>query len=522
MVGSARTFVIVGVEAREVRVEVDVINGIPSFAIVGLPDAAVRESRERVRAAMINTGFEFPNDRIIANLAPANLRKGGPGLDLAIAAALLVATGQVPATALERVWLAGELALDGRVRPITGVLPMAERVVSCGGGNLVVAEANKVEAAIANHALAAVPGGSAEPPSGGSGSPVDVLAIGDLGELRRLGTDDAPAPEPVPELPGFEPASDPGAPDLADLRGQPFLRWALEVAAAGGHSLMTVGPPGAGKSMAARMLPTILPPLEMEEAIEAMRVASVVGRVPPLERARRRPYRAPHHTISAAGLVGGGSPPRPGEITMAHRGVLFLDEVPEFNRDCLEALRQPLEEGRVTIVRASTAVDLPCRFMLVGAANPCPCGRGDGDPECECSPARVRFYRARLSGALADRVDISVGVVQPSAESLGGPPGESSAEVRKRVIAARQRQQERLGRGRCNADMTAAEARRHARLDREAADVLRAGHERLSLTGRGHDRVLRLARTLADLRGCEAVEAQDIEGAFSLRQRDWN
>lgn len=527
----ARTFVVVGVEAREVRVEVDVRNGFPSFTIVGLPDTAVRESRERVRAALLNAGFDFPQKRIIANLAPANLPKGGPGLDLAIAAALLVATGQIDSVALAGSWMAGELALDGRLRKVAGVLPMAERILARGGGRLIVAEANADEAAIANHARReeagpAIRGGSAEPPqtpeSTRRGAPVGVVAIDHLGELRLMGTIDEPGPVEIPVLPECEYAEGPGTPDLAELRGQPFLRWALEVAAAGGHSMITIGPPGAGKSMAARAIPSILPPLDVDEAIEAMRVASVCGRMPSLDRVRRRPYRAPHHTISTAGLVGGGSPPRPGEITLAHRGVLFLDELPEFNRDCLEALRQPLEEGKVTIVRAATAIDLPCRFMLVGAANPCPCGRGDGDPDCECSPNRVRQYRSRLSGALADRVDISVGVCQPTAEELGGPRGEASAAVRERVVDARGRQAKRLGPGRCNADMDAAEARRHTRLDDAGLAVMRVGHERLGLTGRGHDRVLRLARTLADLRRSDVVEAQDIEGAFSLRQREWS
>jgi magnesium chelatase family protein len=308
-------------------------------------------------------------------------------------------------------------------------------------------------------------------------------------------------------------------PDLADLRGQPYLRYALEVAAAGGHSLLIIGPPGAGKSLAARRLPSIMPPLRRSEAMEVLRVASACGRSPRPDAPPTRPFRAPHHTISTAGLVGGGSPPRAGEVTLSHRGVLFLDELGEFSRESLEALRQPLEEGRVTIVRARHAVELPCRFMLVAASNPCPCGRGEGSGECECQPASVRRYRAKLSGALADRIDIAISVERPSAEQMGAAPACDSATVRERVIAARERQERRLGSGRCNAEMTLAELRGSAAMTPDARAALATGHAQLGLSGRGHDRVLRLSRTIADLEGCAEVSGDHVARALTLRRR---
>jgi len=493
VLATACTFSLVGVEAREVRAEVDVRGGLPAFALVGLPDAAVRESRERVRAALANSGFTFPQQRIVANLAPADLRKAGPGFDLAIAAALLAASGQLPPGALERVGLAGELALDGSIRPVAGALAMAEAAGKGGARAIAVPAANAAEAALA-------------------GGP-RVVPLERLEQVRLLGTEAEPEARDAPARAVAEPEH----PDLTDLRGQPFLRTALEVAAAGGHSLLMTGPPGAGKSLAARRLPSILPPLSEPERIEVLRIASACGQR--AEPQPRRPFRAPHHTISAAGLVGGGNPPRPGEVTLAHRGVLFLDELPEFSRDALEALRQPLEDGRVVISRARHAVELPCRFMLVAAANPCPCGRGRDSGECECPEGAVARYRARLSGALADRVDIAITVGRPGAEAMASGPGEESRAVRERVVAARRLQELRLGPGRANADMTALEARRHVELDRAGRRLLAEAYERLRLSGRGHERVLRVARTLADLDGAGTVSASHLEGALALRSR---
>jgi len=497
VLATARTFTLDGIAARPVRVEVDVHRGLPAFSIVGLPDAAVREARERVRAALVNCGFEFPLRRIVTNLAPASLRKAGPGMDLAIAAALLTASGQLSWEALPRLAMVGELALDGSTRPISGVLAIAEAAREGGAEAIVVPAENGPEAALA----------------GG----VDVIALESIDQLPMLASGEwtPERPEPLPLL--LDPGG--GGPDLADLRGQRHLRYALEVAAAGGHSLLMIGPPGAGKSLAARRLPSILPPMAPEEALEVARIASACGRLDGRP-VGGRPYRAPHHTVSPAGLVGGGNPPSPGEATLSHRGVLFLDELCEFRRDTLEALRAPLETGSVSIARSGAWRQLPCRFMLVAAANPCPCGRGDTDSECSCSPMAVQRYQGRLSGALADRIDILAAIRQPSAGEIGGGPGEPSAEVRKRVTAARERQERRLGAGHCNAEMTPGEARECALSD-EAAGLLAELYSRRRLSGRAHDRVLRLAQTVADLDGAETIEREQMAQALQLRRRDY-
>lgn len=496
MLATARTFTLDGISARPVRVEVDVHRGLPNFTIVGLPDAAVREARERVRAALVNCGFEFPLRRIVVNLAPASLRKAGPGMDLAIAAALLSASGQLEWEGLARVALAGELALDGSTRPVQGALAMAEAARESGAEAIVLPAENGPEAALVEG--------------------LGVIAVEALGQLPGLvvGEWDPPRPEPLP----LRLSASPGAPDLADLRGQPHLRHALEVAAAGGHSLMMVGPPGAGKSLAASRLPSILPPLSPGEALEVARIASACGR---LDHGLPggRPFRAPHHTISAAGLIGGGAPPRPGEVTKAHRGVLFLDELCEFKRDALETLRAPLETGEVSIVRAGGQRSLPCKFMLLAAANPCPCGRGETDPDCSCAPVHVQRYQGKLSGALADRIDILAAVRQPSAAEISGAAGEPSAAVRERVRAARERQERRLGPGRCNAEMTPAEARACA-LSSRAASLLADLYARQRLSGRAHDRALRLAQTLADLAEAAEIGEEQMAQALQLRRRD--
>ena len=498
MLATARTFSLLGIDVREVLVEVDVCQrGLQAFSLVGLPDAAVRESRERVRSALENSGFRFPQHRITANLAPADLRKAGPSFDLAIAAGLLAASGQLPAERLGGVMFAGELALDGSIRRVPGTLAMAEAARELDASTIAVPAANGPEAALAHGPR--------------------VIPLERLSQITLLGTDDEPA-APAPLELGMNGAA-PEGPDLSDLRGQPYLRDALEIAAAGGHSLLIVGPPGAGKSLAARRLPSILPPLSGGDAMEVLRVASACGLLTRGAIDARRPFRAPHHTISTAGLVGGGSPPRAGEVTLAHRGVLFLDELGEFSREALEALRQPLEEGRVAITRARGAVELPCRFILIAASNPCPCGRGEESGECECRPGSIRRYRAKLSGALADRIDISVAVDRPTAEQMSATSGPDSATVRARVLAARERQERRLGPGRCNADMDLAELRAAASLSRGARRTLAEGHAQLRLSGRGHDRVLRVSRTIADLAGADRIEAEHVARAISLRRR---
>jgi magnesium chelatase family protein len=496
VLATARTFTLDGISARPVRVEVDVHRGLPGFAIVGLPDAAVREARERVRAALVNCGFEFPLQRIVVNLAPASLRKAGPGMDLAIAAALLSASGQLDWELLPRVALVGELALDGSTRAVNGALAIAEGARQDGAEAIVLPAENGPEAALADG--------------------IDVIPLEGLGRLAALAAGEWEPRRPT-ALP-LELDAGAAAADLADLRGQPHLRYALEVAAAGGHSLLMVGPPGAGKSLAASRLPSLLPPLAGAEALEVARIASACGRLD-AALVGGRPFRAPHHTISAAGLIGGGSQARPGEATLAHRGVLFLDELCEFRRDALEALRGPLESGEVSIVRVGARQTLPCRFMMIAAANPCPCGRGEADPDCTCAPQDVQRYQGRLSGALADRIDILAAVRQPSAEEIGGGPGEPSADVRERVVVARERQGRRLGSGRCNAEMTPAEARACA-LSPAAAALLAELYARQRLSGRAHDRTLRLAQTIADLEGAATIGEEQMAQALQLRRRD--
>jgi magnesium chelatase family protein len=495
MLATARTFTLDGIAARPVRVEVDVHTGLPAFSVVGLPDTAVREARERVRAAVSNCGFKFPLQRITVNLAPASLRKAGPGLDLPIAVALLVASEQLRWD-LSQLAMVGELALDGAIRPVRGALAIAEAAREGGARRLAVPVENGSEAALVS--------GLAVVPLDGLGQVVSLAA--------GRWSPDRPRPMPLPL------ASPRGTPDFGDLRGQAHLRYALEVAAAGGHSLLMVGPPGAGKSLAAARLPSILPDLAPGEALEVARIASACGQLGG-KPGGGRPFRAPHHTITRAGLVGGGNPPRPGEVTMAHRGVLFLDELCEFSREALEALRGPLESGSVAISRAGGSQRLPCRFMLVAASNPCPCGRGEFDPECTCAPHAVHRYQGRLSGALADRIDLLVAIRQPRASQIGGPPGEPSAPVRQRVAAARKRQEERLGAGRCNAEMSLTETRECV-LEAGAAALLAESYARRRLSGRAHDGVLRLARTIADLAGSEAIAREQIAQALQLRRRE--
>ncbi|MFA9399744.1 MAG: YifB family Mg chelatase-like AAA ATPase [Acidobacteriota bacterium] len=493
MLAETTAFTLDGISARPVRVEVDVHRGLPSFQIVGLPDAAVREARERVRAALVNCGYEFPLRRITANLAPADLRKVGPGLDLALATALLGANGEIPAGSLADLALAGELALDGSVRPVRGALAMAEAAGRAGKSGFICPDQNGREASLA--------------------AGIEVRTVGSLAALRSLTRGTTPGERPAAAE--IEPSPD--LPDIRDLRGQEFLCSAMEVAAAGGHGLLMVGPPGAGKSLAARRMPSILPPLTGDEVLEVARIASACG-TGNGQVTTTRPFRAPHHTVSAAGLVGGGSPPRPGEITLAHSGVLFLDELCEFSRPALEALREPLESGQVSISRAGGRQTLPSRFMLVAAANPCPCGRGQEDPGCECSAAAIRRYRARLTGALTDRIDMTVAVSQPESESMLRPAEQDSAAVRLRVVEARAVMADRYGDGTTNAAAAEQQLERFG-LERAAADLLSAAHRSRGLSGRAHARAQRLARTIADLDGGGPVTEAHMARALQLRRR---
>lgn len=505
MLARIPTAALQGVDALPVWTEVSITPGLPAFTVVGLPVGAVREGRERVVSALRHSGVVIPSRRITVNLAPADVRKEGSAFDLPIALGLMVAAGVLPAEALEGWSFVGELGLDGALRPIRGVLPLAVGCRAAGARGVVVPPGNAAEAAVVEG--------------------IAVLTPATLEELRAhfCGERTLRPVTPGPAGPdSFEPG---GLADLRDVRGQELVKRALEVAAAGGHNLLLEGAPGAGKTMLARRLPGILPPLTQDEALEVTRVHSVAGLLAPGQGlVQRRPFRAPHHTVSDAGLVGGGSPPRPGEASLAHRGVLFLDELPEFRRHVLEVLRQPLEDGWVTLARARATLRFPARILLVAAMNPCPCGhRGDGTGRCICDDGTVTRYRARISGPLLDRVDLhmTVSPVPVSALRERGQ-GEGSAEVRERVLAARARQRARFAGTHvtCNAEMGPAELRRHLRISAPVAALLQRSLDRMHLSARAYHRILKLALTLADLEGCGGVRERHAAEAVQYRVLD--
>ena len=501
MIAKIHSCAVQGIEAVALEIEVDISFGLPVFNMVGLAETAVRESKERVRAALQNSGYTFPMDRVVVNLAPADMKKEGTALDLPVAMGILTASGLLPREASVSWMLAGELSLDGRLKPVKAALPFALAARDNGFAGIILPEGNGREAALA--------GGIAV---------MAMACLSDVVEFLLGHLDAAPVPYDTGGLEGSHAA----CPDFSQVRGQAHVKRALEISAAGNHHLIMSGPPGSGKSMMARRLPGILPPPSQDEAMEIARIWSIAGELEDVRQAfGQRPFRSPHHSISDAGLVGGGPRPRPGEISLAHRGVLFLDELPEFRRNVLEVLRQPLEEGQITIARADGKTTFPCSIMLIAAMNPCACGNlGNPSRECTCSLARIRQYRSKISGPLLDRMDIQVEVPQVPFEDLSKPRlAESSAVIRERVVGARQVQEQRFqGQGLfANGAMGAEQIRQFCRIDKKTEHLLAQLMDRFKFSARAYASILKVARTIADLAGEEKIAEVHILEAVQYK-----